>query len=291
MSLIPRGFWNPLGQPQRAGPLSGTRSHGTRFLSIRAHPRGVAFLLLLFSRARSVSRLNEECCFFVGEKDEHTFCAFHRFVRALRSRYCVYALLFARTNADLMFLSPLLLPRVLFLCSFELVHHAGLFGRRRFTPDPVDRFFGDDNELMASSFLDSMIPREHVSDMNQFDFVCDIVEKNDRYTLSGELPGCNVNNVDIKMDKDNNLHVAAHKRTKHEEEDQSKDGRMKWHAIERSSGRVERIFTLPEGADPEKVEASMKDGILTIDVKKKPEAIGQPKPVEEGMKTIPIKAE
>ena len=126
-----------------------------------------------------------------------------------------------------------------------------------------------------------MIPREHVSDMNQFDFVCDIVEKNDRYTLSGELPGCNVNN----------LHVAAHKRTKHEEEDQSKDGRMKWHAIERSSGRVERIFTLPEGADPEKVEASMKDGILTIDVKKKPEAIGQPKPVEEGMKTIPIKAQ
>ena len=182
-------------------------------------------------------------------------------------------------------------PSCLVLCSFELVHHAGLFGRRRFTPDPVDRFFGDDNELMASSFLDSMIPREHVSDMNQFDFVCDIVEKNDRYTLSGELPGCNVNNVDIKMDKDNNLHVAAHKRTKHEEEDQSKDGRMKWHAIERSSGRVERIFTLPEGADPEKVEASMKDGILTIDVKKKPEAIGQPKPVEEGMKTIPIKAE
>ncbi len=103
MSLIPRGFWNPLGQPQRAGPLSGTRSHGTSFVSIRAHPRGVAFLLLLFSRARSVSRLNEECCFFVGEKDEHTFCAFHRFVRALRSRYCVYALLFARTNADLMF--------------------------------------------------------------------------------------------------------------------------------------------------------------------------------------------
>ena len=80
-------------------------------------------------------------------------------------------------------------PSCLVLCSFELVHHAGLFGRRRFTPDPVDRFFGDDNELMASSFLDSMIPREHVSDMNQFDFVCDIVEKNDRYTLSGRTSG------------------------------------------------------------------------------------------------------
>ena len=114
MSLIPRGFWNPLGQPQRAFPLSGTRSRGTSFCIDTRTPKGVAFLLLLFSRARSVSRLNEECCFFVGEKDEHTFCAFHRFVRALRSRYCVYALLFARTNADLMFLSPLSSPRVLF---------------------------------------------------------------------------------------------------------------------------------------------------------------------------------
>ncbi|CAL6320162.1 unnamed protein product [Bathycoccus prasinos] len=64
---------------------------------------------------------------------------------------------------------------------------SGLFGRRRFTPDPFDRLFGDDDALMTSSFLDSMIPREHISDMNQFDFVCDIVEKKDRYTLSGEL--------------------------------------------------------------------------------------------------------
>jgi HSP20 family protein len=144
---------------------------------------------------------------------------------------------------------------------------------------------------MMSSFLDSMIPREHISDMNQFDFACDIVEKKDRYTLSGELPGCNVDNVDIKMDKDNNLHVSAHKSTKHEEDEQSPDGRMKWHAIERSSGRVERIFTLPTGADPEQIEASMKDGILTIDVKKKPEAIGEPKKKEEELKSIPIKAQ
>lgn len=115
MSLIPRGFWNPLGQPQRAGPLSGTRSHAYFCIDTRK-PKGVVFLLLL--RARSVSRLNEEC-FLVGEKDEHTFCAFHRFVCALRSRYCVYALLFARTNADLM-LSPLLLPRVLFCVLLNL---------------------------------------------------------------------------------------------------------------------------------------------------------------------------
>ncbi len=135
-----------------------------------------------------------------------------------------------------------------------------------------------------------MIPREHISDMNQFDFVCDIVEKKDRYTLSGELPGCNVKNVDIKMDKDNNLHVSAHKSTKHEEEDQSRDGRMKWHAIERSSGKVERIFALPEAADADKIDCSMKDGVLSIDIMKKPEFVGEPKELKEKeMKKIPIK--
>ena len=98
-----------------------------------------------------------------------------------------------------------------------------------------------------SSFLDSMIPRDTVSNMNQFDFVVDIVEKKDKFHLSGELPGCNVSNVDVKIDKENNLHISAMKSIKHEEDEQSPDGTVKWHAIERSSGKVERIFALPEG--------------------------------------------
>ncbi len=159
----------------------------------------------------------------------------------------------------------------------------------------MDTFLNDpffrDTDAITSSFLDSMIPKDTVSNMNQFDFLVDIVEKKDKFHLSGELPGCNVANVDVKVDKENNLHISAMKSIKHEDDEQSSDGSVKWHAIERSSGRVERIFTLPEGADPEKVEASMKDGILTIDVKKKPEAIGEPKVEEEGMKTIPIKAQ
>ena len=58
-----------------------------------------------------------------------------------------------------------------------------------------------DADATMSSFLDSMIPRDTVSNMNQFDFVVDIVEKKDKFHLSGELPGCNVSNVDVKMIK------------------------------------------------------------------------------------------
>ena len=146
-----------------------------------------------------------------------------------------------------------------------------------------------DDDFMASSFLDSIIPKDTVSTMNQFDFLVNIVEKKDKYHLSGELPGCNVANVEVKVDKDNNLHVSAMKSIKHEEDEQSPDGTVKWHAIERSSGKVERIFALPDAADSEKINASMKDGVFTIDIMKKPEFIGEPKNADEKeMKSIKV---
>ena len=46
-----------------------------------------------------------------------------------------------------------------------------------------DPFLRDADATM-SSFLDSMIPRDTVSNMNQFDFVVDIVEKKDKFHLS-----------------------------------------------------------------------------------------------------------
>ena len=158
----------------------------------------------------------------------------------------------------------------------------------------MDTFLNDpffrDTEAITSSFLDSMIPKDTVSNMNQFDFLVDIVEKKDKFHLSGELPGCNVANVDVKVDKDNNLHISAMKSIKHEEDEQSPDGSVKCHAIERSSGKVERIFALPEAADADKIDCSMKDGVLSIDIMKKPEFVGEPKELKEKeMKKIPIK--
>jgi HSP20 family molecular chaperone IbpA len=166
--------------------------------------------------------------------------------------------------------------------------------RRRGGRASLDTFLNDpffrDADLITSSFLDSMIPKDTVSNMNQFDFLVDIVEKKDKFHLSGELPGCSVANVDVKVDKENNLHISAMKSIKHEEDEQSPDGTVKWHAIERSSGKVERIFALPEAADADKIDCSMKDGVLSIDIMKKPEFIGEPKKLEEKeMKKIPIK--
>ena len=47
---------------------------------------------------------------------------------------------------------------------------------------------------------------------------------------------------------------------------------------ERSYGRFERSFLLPEGTEPEKITSEFKEGVLTVHVPKKPEA--KPKTVE-----------
>jgi hypothetical protein len=43
-------------------------------------------------------------------------------------------------------------------------------------------------------------------------------------------------------------------------------------ALERTYGKVERQISLPETADPESIEAELRDGVLHLNFKKKPEA-------------------
>ena len=58
--------------------------------------------------------------------------------------------------------------------------------------------------------------------------------------------------------------------------------KAEWHRQERGFGSFERTFRLPVGVDANKVEARLENGVLTIQMAKRPEA----KP-----RKIPVKAE
>jgi HSP20 family protein len=60
-------------------------------------------------------------------------------------------------------------------------------------------------------------------------------------------------------------------------EEEKKHETETYFSYERSYGTFTRSFTLPEGIESDKVQASLKDGVLSILVPKKPEA--QPKKV------------
>ena len=103
----------------------------------------------------------------------------------------------------------------------------------------------------------------------------DIRETNDKIIVDAELPGLNPQDVTIRVEGDR-LVFSGERR--HEKKEQSES----YSRVERSYGRFERQLQLPRGVDPEKVDATYKDGVLTIEIAKKEEA--KPKTIEVKVK-------
>lgn len=99
----------------------------------------------------------------------------------------------------------------------------------------------------------------------------DLVETGDHFVLRADLPGLNEEDVSIELE-DNVLTVSGERKTEHE------DRREGYHRVERSSGRFSRALTLPEGVDPEAIQASFDRGVLEVRIPKPEER--KPRKVE-----------
>jgi len=84
-----------------------------------------------------------------------------------------------------------------------------------------------------------------------------LTEGKDCYTVRAELPGVNSTELDIQATA-NALSLSGERKIPEE------DGGAKYHRRERESGGFSRVVSLPGDINPEKVEASMQQGILTI---------------------------
>jgi HSP20 family protein len=93
----------------------------------------------------------------------------------------------------------------------------------------------------------------------------DVHETAGEFVLRADLPGIKQKDLEITLTA-NQLRIAGRREgAKHEENERS-------YLSERESGTFERVFTLPEGVEGEKIEATMNDGVLSLVVPKKPEA-------------------
>ncbi len=93
----------------------------------------------------------------------------------------------------------------------------------------------------------------------------DLVEDGDHYVLRADLPGVREDDVEIELD-DNVLTVSGERRSQHDEQ---RDG---YRRIERSYGSFSRSLTVPDGIDPERIEASFDGGVLEVRVPKPEQA-------------------
>jgi HSP20 family protein len=110
----------------------------------------------------------------------------------------------------------------------------------------------------------------------------DLSETDDHFVLRADLPGVPQDDVKIELDS-SVLTISGERKAEHEER---KEG---WHRVERAFGSFSRSLTLPEGVDPEGIEASFNSGVLEVRIPKpeerKPRQVsiavgGSPKTIE-----------
>ncbi|MFZ4987003.1 MAG: Hsp20/alpha crystallin family protein [Blastocatellia bacterium] len=139
--------------------------------------------------------------------------------------------------------------------------------------DPLFRTFHDRfNRLFGEHFGNWMEPlMEENWSIKAWTPKCDIYETDHEIVVKVELP--DVKREDIKVSIENNMLTIRGER-KFEEETK----RENYHRVERSYGEFRRTFTLPDFADPGKVDADYRDGMLRVTLAKKDEV--KPKQVE-----------
>ncbi len=93
----------------------------------------------------------------------------------------------------------------------------------------------------------------------------DLAESDREVTIRAELPGVQPKDVKIEV-TGNVLKLSGEKSA--EKEEQGRD----YHYCERQFGSFSRMVQLPTTVDPGKVDATYKDGVLTITLAKHPEA-------------------
>lgn len=89
----------------------------------------------------------------------------------------------------------------------------------------------------------------------------DVAETDKAYVITADLPGLEVKDVELSV-ADGILTLKGEKRQ--EEETKGKT----FHRIERSYGSFRRTLQLPDNADEDAVNATMKNGVLKIEIGK-----------------------
>jgi HSP20 family protein len=101
----------------------------------------------------------------------------------------------------------------------------------------------------------------------------DVQETAEGFTVRADLPGLDKKDIRVSLEE-GVLSVSGTRKAEHEEGPAGST----WHRVERAWGSFERSLRLGETADPGKVSAEYKDGVLSVSVAKK--AVASPLLVE-----------
>jgi HSP20 family protein len=100
----------------------------------------------------------------------------------------------------------------------------------------------------------------------------DVTEKDNAYEVTAELPGMDEKNIEVKF-SDGMLTIKG------EKEEATEEKKKDYQLSERRYGSFQRSFSVPDGVNADKIEASLKKGVLTVTLPKSPEAAKKEKKI------------
>jgi HSP20 family protein len=95
--------------------------------------------------------------------------------------------------------------------------------------------------------------------------VVDIAETENEFVVKAEVPGCKAEDIDISV-HGNMLTISGEKKAEEEKKEKG------YYHVERSYGSFRRELTLGSEVDTAKIEATCKDGVLTMTLPKSEKA-------------------
>jgi HSP20 family protein len=134
---------------------------------------------------------------------------------------------------------------------------------RRFYNVPTWRFSSPFYELQRMrQQLDQMFDDTTPQSVSAGVFpLINLTEDKDNYYVRAELPGVKGSELDIQVTA-NNLAISGERNIAEE------GGSARYHRREREAGSFSRMIGLPGDINPDKVDANLANGILTVTVSK-----------------------
>lgn len=116
---------------------------------------------------------------------------------------------------------------------------------------------GFDDLLRVDDLFRATRERAAAPERPAFAPAADIREDELAYLVSVELPGLDVADVSLEVDG-NVLTLSGERRA------EKVEGSGSYHRVERRYGAFSRRFVLPDTVDTQKIDATMKQGVLTV---------------------------
>jgi HSP20 family protein len=130
--------------------------------------------------------------------------------------------------------------------------------------EPVAELNTIQNEMnrLFNTFFDQPAPADAAgAPRRRWIPAVDLVETADHYVLRADLPGLSEDDVNVQFE-DSVLTISGERNAQHEQHEEG------YYRIERVFGSFHRSLTLPEGVDPDKVQANFDRGVLEIRIPK-----------------------